>query len=56
MEDEIDGFLINLNLAIDINQLKAFETSKKTDIKVFIIIDTFNDNSHIFIYNLKLFF
>lgn len=55
-EDEIDGFMINLNLAVDINQLKAFETSKKTGIKVFMIIGTFNDNSHMFIYNLKLFF
>ena len=52
-----NGFLIDLNLAIKLDQQKAFGALSKTNTKVFIAISTFyGDKNHSFMYNLESFF
>lgn len=55
-EDESDGFLIDLNLAMDISRLKASGAPGKTGTKVFMAIGALCGNSHTFIHDLESFF
>ena len=55
-EDESDGFLIDLNLAVDISRLKMSRAPRKTGTKVFIAISALDSDPHTFMHNLESFF
>lgn len=55
-EDESDGFLIDLNLAVNINWLKVSGAPEKTGIKVFMVINALSGKSHMFMHDLESFF
>lgn len=55
-EDESDGFLIDLDLAVDINRLKASGAPRKTGTKVFMAIGALRGDSHTFMHDLDSFF
>ena len=55
-EDKSDGFLIDLNFAIDISRLKTSGALGKTGTRVFIAIDAFCSDLYMFMHNLESFF
>lgn len=55
-EDESDGFLIDLDLAVDINRLGASGAPGKTGTKVFMAIGALRGDSHTFMHDLESFF
>ena len=55
-EDEDDGFLIDYDLAIKINNDRASDASSKTGIKVFMAIGALLGESHSFMHDLESFF
>lgn len=56
IEQENDEFLIDLDLAIRLNDNTAFKTSSKIDTKMFMTIDALKDEHHNFMHDLKSFF
>ena len=55
-EDESDGFLIDLDLAVEVNRQKSSGTPEKTGTKVFMAIGVLNDDPHSFMHDLESFF
>ena len=55
-EIEDDGFLIDLDLAIEIDRKEALGVLSKTGTKVFMAIGALYGEDHSFTYNLELFF
>lgn len=55
-EDESDGFLIDLDLAVDISRLKASGAPGMTGTKVFMAIGALRGDSHTFMHDLESFF
>ncbi|KAL9097357.1 MAG: hypothetical protein Q9163_006361 [Psora crenata] len=55
-EDESDGFLIDLDLAVDLNRLEASGAPGKTGTKVFMAIGALDGDAHSFMHDLESFF
>lgn len=55
-EDESDGFLIDLDLAVDISRLKTSGAPGKTGTKVFMAIGALRGDAHTFMHDLESFF
>ena len=55
-EDESDGFLIDLDLAMDVSRPKASGAPEKIGTKVFMAIGALNGNPHSFMHDLESFF
>lgn len=53
---EDDEFLIDLNLAVRLNNSTASRAPSKTDTKMFMMISALKGEHHNFVHNLKSFF
>ena len=55
-EDESDGFLIDLDLAVEVNRQKLSGAPEKTGTKVFMAIGVLDGDPHSFMHDLESFF
>ena len=55
-EDESDGFLIDLDLAVEVNRRKLSGAPEKTGTKVFMAIGVLKGDPHSFMHDLESFF